>query len=89
MHYLYVLQSLESADRFYIGCTSDLRKRVKEHNSGNEQSTKGMKWKLVYYEAYVSFKAARKREYRLKHNGKARRHVMDRIKESVSDLSAG
>ena len=81
MHYVYVLQNELGA--FYLGCTSDLKKRVSEHNKGLSQSTKGRVWKLVYYEAYVTFKAAREREYRLKKHGRSKQLLYERIKNSL------
>ena len=52
-YYLYVLQSLKD-NKFYTGITSDLRKRVKEHNSGKNISTSYRRpLKLIYYEAYL------------------------------------
>ena len=82
MFYVYLLQSETSDSRWYIGYTSDLRKRLESHNSGGSQSTRGCRWRLVYYEAYLSAKTARQREYRLKHDGRSRRYVMERIRNS-------
>jgi len=66
MFYTYFLQS-EIVDETYIGYTSDLRKRIKEHNSGFNPSTKRYKpWKLVYYEACLNKDDARRREGYLK-----------------------
>ncbi len=65
-HYLYVLQSLRDG-KFYTGITSDLRKRLKEHNSGKNISTNYRKpLKLVCYEAYLLKKDAEAREKYLK-----------------------
>ena len=83
MHYVYVLQSTTARDRFYLGSSGDLKQRLRSHNQGENQATRGSQWKLVYYEAYTTLAAARKREYRLKHNGKARASLMRRIKESL------
>ena len=79
MYYVYMLTS-ETGD-LYIGCTGDLRKRLREHNAGEVRSTKGKRWKLNYYEAYESLNLARRREYRLKHHGQAKRQLLSRIKE--------
>ncbi|GJL61337.1 MAG: hypothetical protein NPIRA03_41940 [Nitrospirales bacterium] len=89
MHYVYVLQRLDDEDKFYIGYTSDLRQRLKTHNSGGNKSTSGHQWKLVYYEAYMTRSGARIRETRLKHSGKARYQLMRRIRASLGDLGAG
>lgn len=67
-HYVYVLQSLKN-NSFYIGYTSDLRKRFKQHNIGADEYTKKyLPWQLIHYEAYLSEKDARRREKYLKTN---------------------
>ena len=78
MFYVYVLRS---SDTFYIGSTNNLKRRYAEHNHGKNRSTRGRSWELVYYEAYTSLEAARKREALLKHDGRSRRFLMDRIKK--------
>ena len=83
MHYVYILRSEGEDPEFYLGCTSDLKRRVREHNSGANRSTKHHQWSLVYYEAYVSKKAAMGRERILKHDGRSRRALMDRLKFSL------
>ena len=80
MYYVYLLQNLNNRDDFYLGYSSNLKQRVKSHNSGQNPSTKGRKWKVVYFEAYTTEIAAREREYRLKHDGRVKRFLMDRIK---------
>jgi len=51
MFYVYVLQSEKDRD-LYIGLTSDLDKRIEEHNSGLNESTKTRKpLRLIFYEA--------------------------------------
>jgi len=65
-HYVYLLESLKF-DELYIGYTSDLRKRIDEHNRGLNFSTKPyIPWQLIHYEAYKSEKDARRREKYLK-----------------------
>ncbi len=81
MHYFYVLQS--EVESFYFGCTSDLRARLKSHNEGRNIATKGKSWRLVYYEAYLTLSAARRREYRIKHHGSAKRYLMERVRASL------
>ena len=62
MHYVYVLQSLKDKN-LYIGYSSDLKRRLTEHKTGGSNSTKKrLPFKLVYYEAHVSEKDARRRE---------------------------
>ena len=83
MHYVYILQNINDKNDFYLGCTSDLKKRIQSHNSDYNISTCNRKWKLVYYEAYLSLSAARNREYHLKQDGRVKRYLMLRIKESL------
>lgn len=72
MFYVYALVSRQNKD-LYIGYTTDLRQRFKEHNSGEVKATKGYRpWLLVYYEAYASKQDATIREKQLKmHKAKA------------------
>lgn len=66
MFYVYVLESLKNGQS-YIGYTSDLRKRLKEHNQGLNPSTKRYKpWRIIYYEACLDEEDARRREGYLK-----------------------
>jgi putative endonuclease len=83
MHYVYVLVSESEKPENYIGISSDLRTRFKAHNAGMNASTRGRKWRLAYYEAYVSRTAAEKRERLLKHDGRSRKFLMRRVWESL------
>ena len=83
MHYMYVLQSEIDKERFYIGCTSNLKRRFAEHNAGQVETTRDSKWRLVYYEAFLTLSSARKREYRLKASRNAKAQLMRRILESL------
>ncbi len=61
-YYVYVLSSL-TKDFIYVGFTSDLKRRVQEHNSGSELSTKPyIPFELIHYEAYRNEKDAKRRE---------------------------
>jgi putative endonuclease len=71
-YYVYALQSLKK-NNLYIGCTSDLRKRLQEHNRGLNFSTKPYRpWQVIHYEAYRNKKDAERRENYLKTNQGAR-----------------
>lgn len=66
MFYVYILQS-EARKRLYIGKTRNLQKRVKEHNAGQNASTKAFTpWSLIFYEAYADYDDATRREKYLK-----------------------
>jgi len=82
MFYVYVIKN--ESDELYYGCTKNLKKRFFEHNSGKSFSTKGLKWKLVYYEAYLSEDDAWEREKQLKQYGQALGQLKRRIKKSLS-----
>lgn len=65
-YYTYILQS-EKNNSLYIGYTSDLRKRVKEHNDGKSQATRPFRpYKLIFYEAFLNKIDAKERETYLK-----------------------
>ena len=84
MYYVYVL--VNEKGKKYIGFTTDLKRRVREHNTkGNRYTSKYTKWKLVYYEAYLSKSDALKREKRLK-DGRARHLLMERIENSLEEV---
>ncbi len=53
MFYVYILQSEKDKSR-YIGVTSDLKRRIGEHNSGNAKySSTKLPYKLVWYCAFL------------------------------------
>jgi len=53
--------------RIYVGLTSNIDRRLIEHNSGQTFSTKGYRpWKLLYSENVADRQKARKREKYLK-----------------------
>lgn len=64
--YVYVLRSLKD-NRFYVGMSQDVDKRLKEHNTGKTKSTKGFRpWEIILIEEYPDRTTARKREKYLK-----------------------
>ena len=72
MFYVYVLRS-ESDSGFYIGFSTDLKRRLAEHTRGAAFATKSRgPWKLIYYEAYTKREDAECREKFLK-SGAGRR----------------
>ncbi|MFA4890361.1 MAG: GIY-YIG nuclease family protein [Candidatus Paceibacterota bacterium] len=86
MFYNYVLQSLKNGN-LYIGYTTDLKRRLKEHNQGLSRSTKPYKpWKLIYYEACLNEKDAKRREGYLKKT-QGQRLMRRRLKEYFYQLN--
>jgi len=79
MYYVYLL--VNENNEKYIGYTSDLKRRVREHQEGRSKYTsqRGSVWRLVYYEAYPSKKIALKRERVLKRNGSMRKYLYRRL----------
>jgi len=66
MPYFYILQSLKNS-RFYYGSTTDLERRLAEHNRGKTKATRYLRpWKLIYYEQFPNLTQARKREREVK-----------------------
>jgi len=62
MHYVYVLLSLKDR-KFYIGYSEDIKKRLEDHSSGRNESTKCRRpLELIYYEAHSSKEDALRRE---------------------------
>lgn len=83
MHYVYVLQS--AADQgLYIGYSGNLRRRLREHQSGQSSSTSHRgPWELIYYEAYREELDARGREEFLK-SGLGRRFLAKQCRHHFS-----
>lgn len=83
MFYLYVLRHTDGST--YVGYTSSLSRRLHQHNSGLNISTRRStgKWSLVYYEAYCSKLDTTIRERRLKLRGATKYCLFNRIKNSM------
>jgi len=55
MYFVYYLRSINYLDKFYIGFTADLKKRLSNHNAGTTDHTSKYKpWKLIAYFAFDS-----------------------------------
>ena len=78
MYYVYLLLS-QKDKKLYTGFTNDLKRRLKDHNAGNEPSTKHRRpLKLIYYEACLVKRDAILREKKLK-TGFGRAYIKRRI----------
>ena len=82
MFYVYVLRS--DAGKFYIGYSSDLRRRMKEHQSRRVLTTKSAHYELVYYEAYKNKADAVGREVFLK-SGSGHRFLKKQLKHFLEE----
>ncbi len=66
MYYVYILKSLRD-NKFYTGFSSNLKRRLRDHQVGNVDSTKNRRpLELFYYEAYRDKVSALNREKFLK-----------------------
>lgn len=85
MVYFYVLKSKKDGD-LYFGYSGDLKERLKQHNSGQNQSTNLKRpYILVYHEAYLSEDDAKHREHSIKLRGNAYLQLKRRIKNCVAE----
>jgi putative endonuclease len=84
MHYVYLLQCFNDKS-WYIGLTSDLKKRITEHQGGYGCRTTSMKnnWKLIYYETCLDKNDALGRERLLK-SGSGRVYLKKQLKNFLS-----
>ncbi|MBI2023774.1 GIY-YIG nuclease family protein [Candidatus Giovannonibacteria bacterium] len=83
MYYVYLLKS-ENSQTKYIGCTENLKKRLKTHNSGKVKSTKNkIPLRLIYYEAFLNKYDAFSREKELKTEYTKKKHLIARLKNSL------
>ena len=79
-YYVYVLESMKDAKQ-YIGFTTDLRKRMDQHQQGKSFVTAPRRpFVLAYYEACRSKIDAMRREDYLKHS-EGRRFLVKRLKD--------
>lgn len=73
--YVYILGS-DGDDTFrtYVGWTTDLERRLQQHNAGTgAKSTRGRNWALLYAERYDGRNEAMSREWHLKRDRQFRR----------------
>lgn len=76
---MYVLKS-EKDSNIYIGITDNLERRLKQHNSGRNLSTKyRVPLKLIYYEIKENRVEARKKEKFLK-SGSGREWIYENMR---------
>ena len=85
MHCVYLVRSrkLRGRKSFYIGSTNDIKRRIREHNTGKSVYTSGDNWELIYCEVYKSKKDVIRREKSLKNFGAAYGHLRKRLCNSL------
>jgi putative endonuclease len=82
--YVYVLIS-ERDGLFYTGYTSDIVKRLNEHNSGKVASTKNRTpLVLVYWEGCLNQQDATRREKYLK-SGNGKIYILNRLRNYMQN----
>ncbi len=91
MFYVYLPHSIAD-NGFYIGYTTDLKRRFSEHKQGASFATRHRgPWKLIYYEAYTERLDAEGRERYLKSGGGRRllrRQLMHYLQKFPSRTAA-
>jgi putative endonuclease len=66
MWWVYILQS-QASNRFYMGCTADLERRIHEHQTGQTPSTRNRgPWGLVYQKQFPNKASALAHEREIK-----------------------
>lgn len=66
MYWLYVLAN-RLTDRYYIGSTDNIKRRLRQHKRGHTRTTRILgTYELVYKEEYGTLEEARLREKKLK-----------------------
>ena len=72
-HYVYILNSLEDPDRYYVGITEDIEQRLKYHNTGKSAHTR--KYRPWQIETAIAFRSNTKavafEKYLKSHSGRA------------------
>ena len=69
MYYVYLLAEV-SGNRTYVGFTSDLQRRLRQHNGelkGGAKSTRGRNWEIHGYIEVDDMREGLQLEWRIKH----------------------
>ena len=88
--YVYILGAdSKSGRRTYVGWTTDLERRLQEHNSGTgARSTRGYHWSMLYAESYLSRNEAMSREWWLKRDRVLRKSIAYSLNISSKKLQS-
>lgn len=62
MYYVYILKSIKYSKQIYVVLTTDLERRLKEHNEGlSKDTSKFRPWRIETYIAFTDRKLALER----------------------------
>jgi putative endonuclease len=63
---MYILYSVK-LDKYYVGASTELRRRLYEHSIGHSKFTSlGVPWQLAYKEEFNTLQEAKKSELKIK-----------------------
>jgi putative endonuclease len=79
--FVYILGAVSGARALtYVGWTTDLSRRLKQHNGGiGACSTRGRQWVLLYSESCNGKRHAMSREWHLKRDRSLRRRLLQTL----------
>ncbi|UCH66334.1 MAG: GIY-YIG nuclease family protein, partial [Ignavibacterium sp.] len=83
-YYVYILESINHPDKYYIGFSTDVKERLKKHNEGGDKYTSNYKpWKVKNTISFDDkWKALAFEKYLKSHSGrviaKKRFHAIDK-----------
>jgi len=85
MFTVYILYSA-TIDVYYVGSTQNLSDRLQRHNTGRSTYTKrGMPWKLVYQNQYLTKSEAYQAELYIK-SQKSRKYIENLLKDFSNEV---
>jgi len=77
-YFIYAIRSSKDG-RIYVGMTTNVEKRLSQHNAGKTRSTKPfLPWQLFYYEEVPTRESARSREKYLK-GGSGKEYLKSKV----------
>jgi putative endonuclease len=69
LYYVYIIHS-QSLQRYYVGSTESVEKRLREHNAGRSKSKRaGAPWRLIHTESFATRSDAMHQEQKIKARG--------------------
>ncbi len=82
-YYVYLIKTTHQFyKKTYVGYTNNLKKRLLDHNNNRgAKSTKGHKWKLIFFKKFISKSKAMSYEYKIKKNRKLRNIIINNFNE--------